>query len=342
MKEANKTFLEIKCFAENVEGAMRQKGIDYEELCALLNNEVGYKITKSNLKMYVKDRVPNTNFLIALSIALGVSTDYLLGLDKNQYLFESFCYDYNSNIYKMYLGGKYNAFFYETKDSSESPLIKAIVTFEYTNKMEVTMTIRIDNTEKIYKGELIINKSNVNGFITLKGVNLGEVVTIAFYTPQLNLSPVKLIVGAMVSISSGDLKRAPVMSRIILVNDEIEINEKNEKFLKSQLMLNSKYISIEQGELDIVFENLRLKTNSELEEKIKKRLLSAFNSKVYYSIEDNYIANTLKKDYKISQRVIAELLADLRLNSMNCTNNKVSRKLDSLTFEMINNLNKPL
>ncbi len=79
MKEENKEFFKQSILIDRVQHAMAQRGIDFDTLCDVLNQNVKYSITKSNLKLYISDRTPNANFLIALSRSLGVTTDFLLG-----------------------------------------------------------------------------------------------------------------------------------------------------------------------------------------------------------------------------------------------------------------------
>ena len=53
MKEENKEFFKQSILIDRVQHAMAQRGIDFDTLCDVLNQNVKYSITKSNLKLYI-------------------------------------------------------------------------------------------------------------------------------------------------------------------------------------------------------------------------------------------------------------------------------------------------
>ena len=143
MKTENKEFFENNVFFSRVEYIMRCKGLNYDKLCYILNNEVGYIITKSNLKIYVTNRIPNVNFLIALSKALNISTDFLLGNDDKEISYNNFEYDYSSSDYNKYIG-EYFFYFFPTQNNEPGTLLKAYVKIYYKQYIQVSLTIPTD------------------------------------------------------------------------------------------------------------------------------------------------------------------------------------------------------
>ena len=88
MRDENRLFFNQEDFKCKIETIMHQQSLDINKLYNILVNDVKYEITKSNLNLYLQ-RVPNIYFLIALSKALGVSTDYLLN-DEKKRIYRSF------------------------------------------------------------------------------------------------------------------------------------------------------------------------------------------------------------------------------------------------------------
>ncbi len=332
MKTENKEFFENNVFFSRVEYIMRCKGLNYDKLCYILNNEVGYIITKSNLKIYVTNRIPNVNFLIALSKALNISTDFLLGNDDKEISYNNFEYDYSSSDYNKYIG-EYFFYFFPTQNNEPGTLLKAYVKIYYKQYIQVSLTIPTDYLNKEYFGKLILSKNTPNGFITLKSKDFGEIVSLAFYHPPLNQISIQLIIGGMLSISSGDMKRAPVMSRFIMTRNEV--NEDKLDYIRANLSLNTKYINISPNAIKKVTEIIRHDLPFDIAEKIENRLKNAFVKNEYYSIDESFICNTLMRDYNLTQETIDRLIALLRLNSICNANNKINKTLDSRLFNMI-------
>ena len=59
MKVKNKRFFRQELFVDRVQTALKHRQMDYDNLCEVLNDEVGYEITKSNLKLYISERTIN-------------------------------------------------------------------------------------------------------------------------------------------------------------------------------------------------------------------------------------------------------------------------------------------
>ena len=137
----------------------------------------------------------------------------------------------------------------------------------------------------------------------------------------------------MLSISSGDMKRAPVMSRFIMTRNEV--NEDKLDYIRANLSLNTKYINISPNAIKKVTEIIRHDLPFDIAEKIENRLKNAFVKNEYYSIDESFICNTLMRDYNLTQETIDRLIALLRLNSICNANNKINKTLDSRLFNMI-------
>lgn len=329
MKTENKGFFESEVFIERVTEAMRIRGLNYDQLCDLLNDNVGYSVTRSNLKIYINQRTPNIQFAIALSRALGVSLDFLFGNDdEERELIKGINHQLNSNRYKKYLGEHY-IYFYNTVSNEPKEIKPSRLNIKFTTKYEVTMFI--DTTEgdtKKYEGNFLISDVSPNVFITLHA-DFGEVVSMAFYDESINFSKFKCALGAMLSISSGDLKRAPVMNRFILT--DYEIPEDKMDFVYAHLRLNTKFINISPNVLDKSIK--KALPDSEKADSIIERIRNAFSVREYLSIEESYIINTIKRDFELSFEEAEKIIADLRIHSLASINSKINRSLDTKIFE---------
>ena len=344
MRDGNKEFFKQNLFTDRVEGTMTRRNIDYDQLSELLNEEIKYGIAKGNLRMYITQRTPNVNFLIALSKALRVSTDYLLG-ESDDELPEGINHRIHSRMYTKY-NGSFNLFFYETIDNEMRAIEKPhTLEIDFKNNPPVKMTINTtEGGEKEYFGTLQISETTPNVFIILKS-DFGEIVSMAFYDESMNVQDFKCAVGGMLSISAGDLKRAPVMNRFIIT--EYDVDADKMKFIQAHLKMNTKYINITEAMLEkSVREVLADKDENKSEsdktisdnkdyidaEQIITRLKNAFYEKKYYAIEESFITNTIKKDSGLSTPQADELVAVMRNNSLGNINSKINKSLDSIVF----------
>lgn len=329
MREENKDFFKQNIFLERVQSAMARRDIDYDQLCDLLNNKVNFKIAKGNLRMYIAQRAPNVNFLMALSEALSVSCDFLLGRNDDGWQ-EGINHRIHSKRYKKY-EGEYFLYFYETVDNEMREIVPAKLKIDFTNKYEVTMIINTkEGGQKTYIGDLQISETSPNVFIILKS-DFGEIVSMAFYDEAMNFQTFKCAVGSMLSISAGDLKRAPVCNRFVIT--DYEVKKEKMKFIYAHLKMNTKYINIASDKLEDSVKNVLKGTKHENKaEKIIKRLKVAFEEKRYYAIEESFLTNTVRKDSEIPISIADELVAEMRNSSLANMNSKINKSLDNVVF----------
>lgn len=329
MKADNRKFVSQETFSQRVKEVMRYKRINIDSLYEIISNKIGYEITKNNLSVYLQ-RVPNVNFLIALSKALNISTDYLLGLDTGELLSEGIDYDFESDRYKKY-EGEFFFYFFPTVNSSPMKIISAKLEIEHTIDYNVTLTINTkDSGIKSYVGKLVLSNTYSIGYISLKSKNFGEMVYLSFCDPEFNNKDrsVEVFLAAMLSISSGGLKRVPVMSRCLISREEI-LN-KYEDIVKSNLYLNTKYINITPDSIEKTINDMF--DDKKLRIDIEKKLKDAFSEKTYYPIEESYILNTLKNDLELDDAQAVELLTNMRLFSIKSANSKIDDSLDTRIY----------
>jgi hypothetical protein len=159
-------------------------------------------------------------------------------------------------------------------------------------------------------------------------------VYLSFCDPIINSDVVKteLILGSMMSISSGDFKRVPVMSRFFVSRKPISKNDEN--IIKSNLLLNTKYINISIENLSKSLSDLGLEKR--MTEEILNRLTSAFCEKKYFRIEESFILNTLKNDCQLSTKQAENIISAFRINSINSANVKINKSSDARIFSYLN------
>lgn len=310
MKEDNKKFIDPNQFKNRVLKVMDLKNMTMDDLCDILNNEIKYEISKNNIGIYIQ-RSPNTNFLYALCKALGVSSDYLLGLSDENVLNSGFDYRYKEKRYSKYECKDYYFYFYPTVSNSPTKVNVANLSIVYDGKYKVELKIQTDeNEQKRYIGELILSKNYEVGYINLIGVNLGEIVSLAFHDPNINGQTIKteILVGAMLSVSSGDFKRAPVMSRFILSRRKID--DAYMDVVKANLTLNNKYIEIDEDSFKEAFDSTAL--DDMLKEKIMSRLTDAFRGNNHFKFEA--LINELDFNDLLKMKMFSELTGVIHSN----------------------------
>lgn len=330
MKEDNKSLFPQDVFTDRVKRVMAEKAISIDTLCKLVNR-AGYEISKNNLSIYIQ-RTPNANFLIALSKALDTPTDYLLGL-TDDYLQRGFDYRFNSTRYKKYRG-KFFFYFFPTVSNSPTRLEQANLCFDPNVPSHVELAIKVDDgSVKQYSGSFLLSSGYNVGYATLKGTSMGECVFLSFLDPVINNDNigVQLMAGAMISISSGDFKRVPVMSRFILSRNEIPKNK--EKDVMANLRLNTKYILILEDDLLTAVNSCGFSDKQCSD--VTTRLTTAFTKKDCYIIEESYILNTLKNDCHFSSEQVTCLLDALRNNSRSQANSKLNKAVDARMYNYI-------
>lgn len=332
MSDGNKHFVDVELFNQRALSALKARNLTLDGLFNKLNNEIGYTITKNNLSIYLR-RPPNTNFLIALCKALNVSSDYLLGITETDVFDSEFDLNFDSRKYKKYEHNNYILYFLETSSNNSLELKKAKLSIQHNVFYNAKLCIKTDEGHyKNYSGEFLLSNTYDIGYMTLKGKEIGEIVHISFYDPIINSEAmsVELFTGAMISVSAGDIKRAPVLSKFIVSRKELD--KTNIDAIKANLLLNTKYIEIETENLLLSLKDCF--KNSEKKSQIEERIKNAFSQHSYFKLEESYILNTLTKDFKLSKEETNNLLHALRLNSNAKSNYKINQKNDSRLFEI--------
>lgn len=333
MRDTNKSFLSAATFGDRVFKVLEAKGITIDQLYSTLVNEIGYEITRNNLNLYLK-RIPNVNFLVALSRAIGVPTDYLLGIDNESDFNSGLYFKYTNHKYTKYLHDDYYMYFFATAKNAEHRLIEAKLSIKYDSFYRVEMFIPLDTGNfKCYEGELIISDTYKISYITLHGVNFGEIVHISFIDPSLNIegATFQLAIGAMSSISGGGLSRIPVMSRCVISRQKITSNKLD--MIKANLKLNSKYINVSPDDLKrAVRENISV---PEKAENIIKRIQQAFPIKETHSIVESFLIDTIRSDFNLNDEEITKLLISLRMKSNSDSLAKINKSLDDRIYRYI-------
>lgn len=320
-------------FSKRVNEVMHREKLDYEALAKKFC-EAGYDISSKNLKVYINQRNPSLKVLLYLSKTLHVSMDYLIGNEVGNFitLNEGFDHEYDGSRYAQY-SGKYTVYFFPTRTNEPEELIEASLEIDGKNGFYSTLEIPIgDGNVKQYNGHLILSKKTYTAFLNMVGTN-GEIIQFTFNDPNTNNDKVRFCVSALVSISSGDAKRMPTLSRAII--SEKRLTDAGRKYLDSNLRLNSKYINIRQDRLLTVLKNFLDNEDIENSDEICNRLGFAFKAKTYYSIEEQYFLNTFRAENGLSNLQTESLIADLRNNSMSSINCKTPRTLDARLYIML-------
>ncbi|MCM1341860.1 MAG: hypothetical protein NC213_08970, partial [Acetobacter sp.] len=245
--------------------------------------------------------------------------------------------NYNSKRYKKYINNYY-FYFFPTVSNSPKKIMKAELSIVFDVDYFVTLKIKTDeNDNKEYSGKLLLSKDYPIGYISLKGQRIGEIVHLSFFDPSINGNAVTIttILGAMISISSGDSKRAPVMSRFFISKEDV--SESDYDIIKSHLYLNSKFINISSELIEVSLSTIDIDDSQKT--KILSRLTSAFEEKKYFKIEESYLLNTLKNDCNLSSIQVEQIISQLRLNSEVDANIKINKSLDSRLFNYLSHKN---
>lgn len=311
---------------KNIRAVMSLRNIDYDKLTELFN-EAGYPITKSNLKIYIEQRNISMNVLFYLSKTLNVSTDYLLGIKHNSAtLMPGFETELYSNKFKKYVG-KYKMYFFATRTNTDEKMEFAdlVIDESYT----VKLSLEVSKENKTFEGKLILSAVTSSAFITLYGDN-GEVVTLVFNDPSIYIDNFEFAIAGMLSISSGDLKKLPTFCRAVISRKPIA--EDGLMFIRSNLLMNSKYVNISADNLKKCLNEFFQSEKLSDADETYNRLTSAFVPEYYVQLEESYLLNTLSKQLKLSDYQAEKLIAILRLHSASDYNEKVNHNLDSRIY----------
>ena len=317
-------------FINRVEEAMHLAKMDFD-LLAFKFRELGYSITSSNLRTYITQRNLSLKVLIYLSKALNVSMDYLVGNETgfSSYLNENYDREIYGSRYAQY-PGDYYVYFYPTRTNEPEELIIAKLHISEENGLLSTFQIPVsDGLPKTYSGHLILSQKTNTAFLSMIGA-LGEIIQFTFNDPNTNQNKLRFCVAALVSVSSGDAKRMPTLSRAIIT--ESSVTSEGLQFIAANLRLNSKYIDIKSDDLKILLNQFLQQEGIDDAEEVCQRLRNAFKAKQYLSIEEQYFLNTFKNENNLSNLQAERLIALLRNHSISSINNKTPRSIDARLY----------
>lgn len=333
VKTSHKDFYDKDLFCERVESVMHLEKVDYDALAQKFC-EAGYPISASNLRVYINQRNLSLKVLYFLSKTLNISMDYLIGNEVGNYLTlnEGFDYEIYGSRYAQY-PGKYYVYFLPTRTNEPEKLIEATLTISdkqsFFSSLEIPVT---DGDSKIFNGHLVLSKKTYTAFLNMVGSN-GEMIQFTFNDPNTNQNKLRFCVSALISVSSGDAKRMPTLSRAII--SEKRLTDAGHKYLDANLRLNSKYINIHADELQTILSEFLERENIEEATEICQRLKYAFKAKTYYSIEEQYFLNTFRAENSLTNLQTESLIADLRNHSMSDINCKTPRSIDARLYIML-------
>lgn len=317
-------------FIKRVEDIMHFSKMDYDLLASKFG-ELGYSITSANLRTYITQRNLSLKVLIYLSKALNISMDYLVGNEvaPSTYLNENFDREIYGPRYAQY-PGHYYVFFYPTRTNDPEELIKATLCIEKERGLLSTLQIPVSGgVPKIYTGHLVLSHKTNTAFLSMVGTH-GEIIQLTFNDPNTNQNKLRLCVAALVSVSSGDTKRMPTLSRAIIT--EKDISQDGIDFIAANLRLNSKYIDIKCSDLQATLSQFLRQEGVDDAEEVCQRLQFAFKAKQYVSIEEQYFLNTFKNENSLTNLQTERLIAILRNHSLSDINNKAPRSIDTRLY----------
>lgn len=319
-----------KKFRERLETVMEQTNISWDSLADLVT-EAGYRITTSNLKLYVNQRNISLKLLITISRVLRISMDYLIGNDADvpAVIYNGFDYHYDSQRYMQY-AGYYFVYFFPTRTNEPEEIIEATLNIDEKKSFYATFSIPvIEAKPKVYNGHLILSAKTDTAFLNMYGTN-GELIEFIFNDPKTNQNKIRFCVSALVSVSSGDAKRMPTLSRAVIT--EKALTDEGKKIIEAHLRLNSKYIDIQREKLQTILSEFLEHESISDADNVCSRLLAAFKPKTIYSIEEQYLLNTFRIDNDLSNLQVERLIAELRRASLSSINCKTPRSLDARLY----------
>lgn len=320
-------------FTKRVEESMLAAKLDFDKLAKKFT-EAGYPITCANLKLYITKRNPSIKLLIYLSRTLHTSIDYLIGNESanSMTLNPSFDREIYSSRYAQY-PGKYAVYFFPTRTNEPEELIQAELVITPDNSFHSTLRIPVPGGhDKEYVGHLVLSKKTNTAFLSMIGSN-GEMVQFTFNDPHTNQNKLRFCVSALISVSSGDAKRMPTLSRAVI--SESELSDEGIKYVEANLRLNSKYIHIHEDKLLSTLTSFFHNEGIEDTQAICSRLQHAFKARIYYSLEEQYLLNTFRLENELSNLQTESLIADLRNNSISSINVKTPRSLDARLYLLL-------
>ena len=312
-------------FCERVADAKVRSGLDWDEIAQAIT-DAGYPISKANLKTYIFQRTASLKLVIYLSRILHVSIDYLLGNEENSITPEDgFDYNYSGHRYQQYDGDFY-MYFHPTRTNEPEKPIEAKLHIDVAKGGRAMLEVPVDDGKpKIYAGHLLLSSSTNTGFLQLR-CNNGESIEYIFNDPNTFQNKLHLCVGALISVSSGDSKRMPTLSRAVITDSRL--TDEGLRYVKANLRLNSKYIDVSREDLERILQTFFEENAMDNFKRVYQRISNAFCERTYYSIEEQYFLNTFKTENKLNDKQTETLIADLRNNSLSSINCKIPRAID--------------
>lgn len=320
---------------ENVQNAMRLAKMDFDSLAERFR-ELNYPISSSNLRTYITQRNMSLKVLLYLSKALDVSMDELIGnnVGFSIHLNENFDREVTNTRHAQF-PGDYVVYFYPTRTNDPEELIEANLTISNDSGLSSTLLVPVpEGSSKKYIGHLILSQKTNTAFLPMVGEH-GEIIHFTFNDPNTNQGRFRFCVAALVSVSSGDAKRMPTLSRAII--SEQAVTKSGYDFLSSNLRLNSKYIDIQEEQLQLTLGQFLHQENIDNADEITQRILNAFKVRRYYSIEEQYFLNTFKNENSLSNVQTERLISALRNQSMSDINIKNPRTIDARLYLLMRN-----
>lgn len=324
-------------FIDRVVLSMHVANLDWEELANKFCEE-GYQITQANLKTYVTQRNLSLKVLVYLSKVLGVSMDYLIGNDSNtsMAITEGFDYEFGGQRYSQYAGNFY-VYFYPTRTNEPDELIVAKLNISPDQNYFSILEIPVhDASPKIFKGKLLLSKKTDTAFLSMKCSN-GEMIQFTFNDPNTFQNKIRFCICALISVSSGDSKRMPTLSRAVIT--EKQLKKEGETFLVANLRLNSKYINIQKEKLEHSLKQFCESEQIDDVEGICNRMMTAFMPRTIYFLEEQYLLNTFRSENELSNFQVERLIAILRNASVSNINCKIPRSIDVRLYLLLKESN---
>lgn len=337
IEQQDTSYYDKKIFCDRITEVMHRTNMDWDTLANKFC-EKGYTITSANLKTYVLQRNLSLKVLVFLSRTLGVSMDYLVGNEQTntQVFHDGFDYEYDRQRYRQY-SGNFFVYFYPTRTNEPEEIIVAQLQIEAEKHYYATLEIPIeDGKSKKYTGHLLLSQKTYTAFLSMMGSN-GEMIQFIFNDPNTFQNKIRFCVAGLISVSSGDLKRMPTLSRAIIT--EKKITDIGVPLISANLRLNTKYITIQEENLKSVLECFFNSEKIGNTKEIVERLTTAFKPKTIFAIEEQYFLNTFRNENNLSDLQVEQLIADLRNVSTSSINCKIPRKIDSRLYLLLKEKN---
>ncbi len=333
MQDDQKLCYDKELFCNRVQLSMHRAKLDWEQVSVKFG-QAGYPITAQNLRTYVTQRNLSLKVLIHLSQALGVSMDYLIGNDSNSPMmfFEGFDYEFSGQRYNQY-DGVFSVYFYPTRTNEPEKIIIASLQIDAKKNYMAVLEIPLDDApSKVFTGNLLLSRKTDTAFLNMKGVN-GEMLQLTFNDPNTFQNKMRFCIAGLLSVSSGDAKRMPTLSRAVICDKPLKPEAMD--FIAANLKLNSKYIPIQKDKLELVMRSFCKKENIENCDDICNRVMTAFKPRTQFYLEEQYFLNTFRNENNLSDIEVERLIVALRMASECNINSKIPRSIDARLYLLL-------